>query len=175
MKRWVLRILVPVLLIAGVVHVAAVWAVPWVVMHYVLRGVARRAPINVVFHAPQLTARDRAIPLPSPDLLYSACVLDLAAGPIAASVQPGGDYLSLAVFDAVTDNVFVTNDQAAAQPIRLLIVGPDATAPTVPAGTKLVRVPTQKALLLLRALGATPKLLKRNETARRTLRCEEAR
>jgi uncharacterized membrane protein len=173
--RRVLRILVPVLLIAGVVHVAAVWAVPRVVMHYVLRGAARRASINAAFHAPPVTARDRAIPLPSPDLLYSTCVLNLAAGPMAVSVQPGSDYLSLAVFDAATDSVFVTNDQAAAGPIRLLIVGPGATAPTVPAGAKLVRVPTQRALLLLRALGATPELRQRNEAARRTLRCEEVR
>jgi uncharacterized membrane protein len=174
-KRWLVQILLPVLLIAGVVHMAAVWAVPRVVMHYVLRGAARRAPVNAVFHAPQVTARDRAIPLPSPDLLYSTCVLNLSAGPMAVSVQPGADYLSLAVFDAATDNVFVTNDRAAGGPIRLLIVGPDATAPNVPAGATLVRVPTQKGFLLLRALGATAELRQRNEVARRSLRCEEAR
>jgi uncharacterized membrane protein len=170
-KRGLLHIALPVLLVAGAVHVAAVWAVPRVVMHYVLRGAARRAPAGAVFHAPPVTVRDRAIPLPSPDLLYSLCVLDLSRGPVAVSVVPGGDYLSLAVFDAATDNVFVTNDQAAKGAIRLLIVAADTAVPVVAGGTQVVRVPSRQALLLLRALGATAELRTRNEIARRTLRC----
>ena len=170
--RVFLRVALPILLIAAAVHVAAVWAIPRLVMYRVLETVAARGGPNMVFHAPPATAASRAIPLPSPDLLYSTCALDLADGPVSVSVIPGQDYLSLAVFDAATDNVFVTNDAAVhGAPIRLLIVGPATPTVEAPAGTVVVRLDTRRGLLLLRGLAATPELRARNDAVRRTLVC----
>jgi len=172
MMRFFTRSLLPVLLIAAVVHAAAVWAVPRLVMHKVMQAIAAHGGPNTVYHAPPATAAARTIPLPSPDLLYSTCALDLAAGPVEVSVTPGPDYLSLAVFDAATDNSFVTNDENAhGQPIHLLIAGPATPDPSVPAGATLVRPDTARGLLLLRGLAATPELRARNDAARHSLVC----
>jgi uncharacterized membrane protein len=166
----------PVLAVAVLVHVAAVWAAPRVVMALVLHAVAKRAGTSGVFHAPPVTAAARGIPLPSPDLLYSTCTVDFAHGPVAVSVTPGTDYISLAVFDGGTDNVFVADDQTnPGQPIRLILTGPGQAAPAATPGSTVVPVRTRHALVLLRALAATPELLGRAEVARRSFMCEEAK
>jgi uncharacterized membrane protein len=166
------RYVLPLVLIAVAVHAGAVWAVPRLVMWKIMHDVTRAAGANTPYLPPRATALSRDIPLPSPDLLYGLCALDLSRGPVAVSVTPGPDYLSLAVFDAATDNVFVTNDQqAAGQPIRLLITGPGNSTPSIAADTRVVRLGTSSGLLLLRALAATPALLERNEVARHSLRC----
>jgi uncharacterized membrane protein len=173
MKATFLRFVLPVLFVAVVVHVALVWAVPRLVMYKVMQGAARLGGANMVYHAEPATGAVRTIPLPSPDLLYSICELDVSAGPVEISVTPGPDYLSLAVFDAATDNVFVTNDQqAGGKPIHLLVAHAGAVMPAVPAGVTLVRMNTPRGLLLLRALAATPALKARNDAARHTLTCK---
>jgi uncharacterized membrane protein len=165
--RHLLRTILPILVIAALVHIAVIWATPRLVMHRVLHIASAH---GTPFHAPQPTAADRKIPLPSPDLLYSTCVLNLSAGPILASVTPGPDYLSLAIFNAATDNVFVANDQTAQNhPIRLLITNTPTANP--PASTTIVQLGTTKGLLLLRALAATPAQQTSNEAARKTLTC----
>ena len=165
-----------VLAVAVLVHIGAVWAAPRVVMALVLHAVAKRAGTSGVFHAPPVTAAARGIPLPSPDLLYSTCTLDFAHGPVAVSVTPGTDYISLAVFDGGTDNVFVADDQTKpGQPIKLILTGPGQAAPPIPPGTTLVSVNTQHALVLLRALAATPELMGRAEAARRSFECGEVK
>lgn len=170
--RWVL----PVALIAAATHLAVIFAVPRVVMRRVMNGVAAHAAPNTPYHAPPATAATRAIPLPSPDLLYSVCALDVSDGPVSVSVTPGAEYLSLAVFDANTDNIFVTNDQqAGGQPISLLILGPASPDPAPRAGRQIVRLGTPSGLLLLRALAATPAQRAVAEAARQTLRCGKAR
>ncbi len=164
-----------ILVVAAAVHVVTILAIPHVVMHLVMARISEHAGINTPLHARQPTAADRGIPLPSPDLLYSSCALDLAKGPVRVSVNPGPDYLSLAVFDADTDNVFVASDKTAnGRPIVLLIAGPASPAPTVPADATLVRLRTTEGLLLLRGLASTPELAARNDAARKTLVCQPA-
>jgi uncharacterized membrane protein len=174
MIHFLTRRLLPVLLVAAIVHFVTIWAVPRVVMQLLQQAVATRAGVNTPYHAPPVTADARHIPLPSPDLLYSTCVLDLTGGPVLATVTPGQHYLSLAVFDEATDNIFVANDQTSAgQPIRILIAGPATPSPVVPPATALVRLHTRRGLLLLRGLAATPDLLKEADIARHSLVCAQ--
>jgi hypothetical protein len=111
------------------------------------------------------------VPLPSPDLLYSSCVLDVSAGPVLVSVTPGAAYLSLAVFDARSDNVFVTDDgDSGGKPITVLVTGP-GQAVAAPAGAVLARLGSARGLLLLRGLAATPALAAVSDQARHSLSC----
>lgn len=159
-----------VLAIAVATHVGIMAALPHVVMRRVLAGVTTMAGGSATFHAPQPRADVRTIPLPSPDLLYSGCVLDVGHADMAVSVTPGSDYLSLSVFDMNSDNVFVTSDrESAGQKIQLLISRtPKAAAP----GVQNVVLPSGRGLLLLRGLAATPEMAARTEAVRHTLRCK---
>lgn len=174
MNRFLIRWVLPVCLIAVATHLAVVVAAPRFVMRRVLSTLAQRTPANTPYHPPQPVAGQRNVPLPSPDLLYSLCTLDLRGGPVAVSVTPGALYMSLAVFDAATDNVFVSNDQqAAGQPISLLIAGPGSAARPA-AGQQLVRLASPTGLLLLRGLAATTAEQAQTDAARHTLACREA-
>jgi len=168
MKR-AARTIAAILLFAYAAHAATIWAAPRLVMAFVMHRLAAQSGVNRVVHAHALTASDRFIPLPSPDLLYSRCVLDVSRGPVDVSVTAAGGYLSLAVFDGNTDNVFVTHDNGQpGQIIRFTVAGPNDPTPTSQA---IVRLRSTRGLLLLRALAATPALAATAETARQSLRC----
>lgn len=174
MMRGILRLLPPTLLVAALVHLATVWAAPKLVMHLVMDGAASHAGLNHPQHAPKTSAATRFVPLPSPDLLYSTCVIDVSHGAVDVSVTPGDTYLSLSVFDSDTNNVFVASDRTSGgKPIRLRILPPQGDAP-VPDGVMGVHVPGTRALLLLRALASTPELAAKSEAARQTLSCAPA-
>ena len=159
-------------IVAACVHGVVVFAIPRAIMHIVLSRAATRGGYNTPLHTPLVTASARGIPLPSPDLLYSTCALNVAKGPVAVSVTPGAAYLSVAVFDMRSDNVFVADDQdAGGGPIRLQVVQADDPAPAPEAGVTLVRLPGTTGLLLLRGLAATPALREISERARQSLRC----
>lgn len=171
--RGFLRTLGAIALIAGVVHLAVVWYVPRFIMEVAIeRSAEASGGFNKVLHAPPVDHTARRVVLPSPDLLYSTCTLDLSAGPVAVSATPPAGYFSLSLFDTATDNVFVINDvQARGQPIRLLVSGPSTPEATPAPGEILVKMPSHQGLLLLRALAATPELAAGADVARRTLSC----
>ncbi|PWR18820.1 DUF1254 domain-containing protein [Zavarzinia compransoris] len=163
-----------VLVVAAVTHVAAVWALPRLIMSVVIdRAAATAGGPNRPLHPPAVDDTSRWVVLPSPDLRYSSCALDLRQGPVEVSATPPESYFSLSVFDAITDNVFViSNATTGSGPIRLVIAGPDKPPPTLPEGARLVTMPTETGLLLLRALAATPELAAAADEARRTLVCK---
>ena len=68
---------------------------------------------NTFHHGRAPTHKSRQIVMPSPDLVYSSCVYDLAAGDlvIAGELPPEGHYWSLSLYAHNTDNYFVLNDR----------------------------------------------------------------
>ena len=68
---------------------------------------------NTFFPGRAPTAKARQIVMPSPDLVYSSCVYDLAKGPLRmqGDLPPAGHYWSLSLYAHNTDNYFVLNDR----------------------------------------------------------------
>ena len=104
---------------------------------------------------PKLTLSDhtaREITTPNNDTLYGSAWLDLSQGPVVLSVPAlPGRYNSATLMSLTTDVVAVLGTRTAAQGGRYTIVGPGYTGPT-PAGTELVRSPTNDAWLLVRVV-----------------------
>ncbi len=73
----------------------------------------RKTGPNTFHHGRAPTHTSRQIVMPSPDLVYSSCVYDLAAGDlvIAGELPPEGHYWSLSLYAHNTDNYFVLNDR----------------------------------------------------------------
>jgi uncharacterized membrane protein len=171
-----LRRLLPWLLVAATVHLLAVWALPRVIMAR-LAAVASPQERAGVYLPPMTDHTQRRVVMPSPDLLYATCALDVAERPMRIRVDlrtPG--YSSIALYAANSDNYFVLNDrQAGDAPVDLVLIGPKAyaQAPAIPPGARTVTAPSNKGLLLMRVLvsdyGAEKDVV---EAARRTLRCE---
>jgi uncharacterized membrane protein len=171
-----LRRLLPWLLVAAAVHLMAVWALPRVIM-WRLSTTATAQERASVYLPPMTDHTQRRIVMPSPDLLYATCALDLSERPlrIRADLRTPG-YSSIALYASNSDNYFVLNDrQAAGVPVDLVLIGPQAyaQAPVIPQGARTVTAPSPKGLLLMRVLVADYASQKEVvEAARRSLRCE---
>ncbi|MCF8169041.1 MAG: DUF1254 domain-containing protein [Rhodoferax sp.] len=177
-RLWFYRILT-LLVTAILAHVLTVWAVPRVIMHFLMDGAMARSlqMHNRAAFPPPVTAQSRAIVMPSPDLLYSVCAFDLSGGPLRITANPGlPSYWSIALYGANSDNFFVLNDrQAAGKPVKLWLVaeGGHATGQPVPDGSQVVVAPSRKGFLLMRVLTGNYDSEKTVvEPARRTLGCE---
>ena len=171
-----LRRLLPWLLVAAAVHLLAVWALPRVIM-WRLSATAAPQEKAAVYLPPMTDHTQRRIVMPSPDLLYATCALDVSERPlrIRADLRTPG-YSSIALYASNSDNYFVLNDrQAAGVPVDLVLIGPRAyaQAPVIPPGARAVTAPSPKGLLLMRVLVADYASQKEVvEAARRTLRCD---
>jgi uncharacterized membrane protein len=175
MSRTLRRILF-LMALASAVHLLAVWALPRLVMQRLVNAVLPDEQAAVV-RPPMTDHTQRRVVMPSPDLLYAACALDVTERPMRVRADlRTPHYSSIALYASNSDNFFVVNDrQAAAGPVDLVLLGPKpyAQAPAIPSGARTVTAPSAKGLLLMRVLVADPgQDLAAAETARATLRCE---
>jgi uncharacterized membrane protein len=162
------------------VHLAAVWAAPRLIMQILMHGpMAQTMNMqNQAAFPPPVSAASRSVVLPSPDLLYSVCVFDVSSGPVRVQANPGlKSYWSIALYAANSDNFFVVNDQQARdKPVDLWLVseGANAQGHTVAPGSTVVVSPSKQGFLLMRVLTGDYEAEKAVvEPARRTLHCNK--
>lgn len=177
---WLRRVLVT-LGMAAAVHLLAVGAAPYLIMHTLMDGPISRGMNmrNQVAFPPPVSAKVKTVVMPSPDLLYSVCAYDLSEGPVRISANPQlTSYWSLALYGANSDNFYVVNDRkAAGKPVDLWLLAGNAEllGKTTDPGAVVVRSPSTKGFLLMRVLTADYEAEKSVvEPARRTLVCRKA-
>lgn len=163
---------------AILVHVAAVWAAPRLIMQVLLNGPTAKTldMRNKAAFPPPVSASSRDIVLPSPDLLYSVCVFDVSQGPVRVTAHPQlKNYWSIALYAANSDNFFVINDRKAGdKPVDLWLVseGANQEGQKVPEGSSVVVTPSKQGFLLMRVLTGNYEAERATvEPARRTLNC----
>jgi uncharacterized membrane protein len=173
MKRWLPRAAIVLLLAAGF-HLAAVWALPRVIVHVVTGRMAASVGVNHVFSQGLPTARSRAVVKPSPDLLYAGCVFDLSTGPLLVEGDLPGGYWSLSIFAANSDNFFVVDDrQMQSRHARYVLAATDRP-PGLPAELSTAPVivaPSAKGVLLFRILVLDPADMAAPLAAQQSARC----
>jgi uncharacterized membrane protein len=172
------------LALAFATYYASIWALPRVIMNRVHQIAepadapqAAQARGNLAVFPAMTSHSSRQVVMPSPDLLYAICSLDISQRPARISAHPtqAPAYWSIALYAANSDNFFAINDrQANSQPVQLILLAPGQAAPKdLPANTKLVSAPSTKVLLLMRTLATDyAKDSAALEVARRSLRCE---
>lgn len=134
---------------------------------------------NVAIAAPPTTAASRTIVRPSPDLLYVACLYDLAHGPVVVRAPRSSTYLSLSGFAANTDNFFALNDRGADAGSELAIAlvpagSPDAL-PAGAAGARRVESPSERGIVLARLRVESPAQIPDLRELQARVSCEPAR
>lgn len=144
--KWTLTVLVGAVL----VHVAATWALPRVIMNVAMTRIGGEGGINRFSHAARATHEFKAVVRPSPDLNYSICVLDVGAGPVRIEAPVSAPYTSVSVFAANTDNVFAQNDKDAAADGTVSVIVAREGAETADASANVVYLPGDKGLALVR-------------------------
>lgn len=169
--------LLGVALIAALTHLAAVHAYPRLLMHGAWEAISRSADDTGLVHAPRPDATSRTVVRPSPDLVYSVCLYDLAAGPWSIRLEVPDSYVSVSLYAMNTDNFFTVNDrQATAGTMELLIVsGPVDEYESASGGRPLVvRAPGERGMALVRYFAGSGANAAAIEAARRTLACGPA-
>jgi uncharacterized membrane protein len=161
------------LFIAVAVHIASLLALPPLIMMRTMNGITRAVVANTMLYPPQSTARSRGVVRPSPDLLYSICIYDLAAanGALRVSTHDMPDtYWSVSVFDADTNNFYALNDRHAGNDAAdFLLMAPG----TLPPNDQLpvVTAPSSRGIVLFRTLIDHESRLAEIDAGRRNADC----
>lgn len=175
-RRRIVRTLALIVGLATATHLLAVWAVPRLIMSRLLETV-EKAETDGVLLPPMTDASQRRVVMPSPDLLYALCRIDLGDRALRIRIDPGQVALwSLALYAANSDNYFAINDQrwrGEAVDLVLLPPGLRASQLAIPPGALTVSAPSARGLLLVRLLASDYEQERDAlERARQSLRCE---
>lgn len=141
------------LIIAVLVHFAAIFAVPRVMMNVAMDRLGA-AGVNVWHLSDRVTAASRWVVRPSPDFAYSACVFDLSQGPVVITATPWDDYWSLSLYAANSDNFFVIDDREAHSGAEITLVRRGAAHPE--GASMVTESPSVRGIALIRRLAPTP-------------------
>ena len=167
------------LVLAGIVHLAAVLAMPWLSERDAfsrLRSTLTADKSEIV--AAPATA-DTWLPQPDPALAVSACAYNLDEGPTRVSAQTGPLFQSLSFHAKASGTFFAITDRAAIRGALDLVVmtrqqldealaSEDEDEPT-----RDVRIvaPHREGFVVVRVLAAFPSLREEAETAAKSVSC----
>lgn len=133
----------------------------------------RKTGPNVFHHGRAPTHTSRQIVMPSPDLVYSSCVYDLAAGDlsITGTLPPEGRYWSLSLYAHNTDNYFVLNDrELPARSFAIVVSGKGRGHPHTDG--QVVESPTQTGIALIRMIQRKAEDLPVIQASQQSIRCD---
>jgi uncharacterized membrane protein len=166
-------------ILSAAVHYAAIIGYPYALMQGWHRRLVAEGARNHFVHGGTLTAKDRDRPKRgSPDLAYSAMAYDLADGPLRVTIPLTGQYMSVSLYAANTDNYFVINDrQARSGQFDFLLIGPETPSAPNPKSEDppTVRAPNTKGVALLRFLVLRASEMDKIESVRKKIHCEAVR
>ena len=162
--------LATVLVFALIGYFAVVLATPNLLMAGAMKKIsANGRGVNQFVFGPRVTEASRQVVRPSPDLLYSTCVYDLSKGPLRVHEAPWTNYVSLSVFQANSDNIFVMNDRQSPGGIDIVLA---KKGQATPPGARVVISPSDKGIILDRRLAPTEDAFQKADQARRADVCE---
>lgn len=152
--------------VAVAAHVATIFIAPYVLMHAAMERISRGGQlVNQWSHPPRTSEQSRRVVRPSPDLAYSACVYDLSDGPLRVTASAWDDYMSVSVFAANSDNIFVQNDRQAPNGVDFVLV---RRGDAHPAGAgQIVESPSARGIILQRRVAPTAERFAAAAAARR--------
>ncbi|MBV9467739.1 MAG: DUF1254 domain-containing protein, partial [Abitibacteriaceae bacterium] len=126
---------------------------------------------NTLHHAHQPTPQDREVPMPSPDLIYSAGAYDVTQHPLHITAPLTGSYLSLSLYADNMDNFFVQNDrQVQHHQFDVIVVGPGDPLPHA-TGSLVVRAPSATGIILFRCFAGTRLALRKVADVQQQIHC----
>jgi len=168
MKR-VTRSTIAVLALAvvafGAAHLAVVSAYPYVAMSAAMDRISQDGKaVNQWRYGQRATGKSRRIVRPSPDLANASCVYDLSSGPIRITAARSEGYMSVSIYSANSDNIFVVNDRAAPQGVDMILYRHGTPRPS--GAALVVESPSTKGIVLQRRLAPTPEAFAAAATAR---------
>ncbi len=162
-----LKPIILTIILAAMVHVAVVLALPSFVMNKAIKKIEANyintlkemgldtrnvTAINKVIHSLPIDVNSRNVVAPSPDLVYSIVIYDVSEKPLLIDVTIPDTYWSISFFSTRTDNYYVKNDrQLESNPAQFILVSENESV-EAPPNTKIVKAVTDKGIILFRSL-----------------------
>ncbi len=162
-----LKSIILTIILAVIVHVAVVLALPSFIMNKAIQKIEgsyintmkemgldtqNATALNKVIHSPPIDVNSRRVVAPSPDLVYSIIIYDVSEKPLLIDVTIPDTYWSISFFSSKTDNYHVKNDrQLESNQARFILVGENESVEARP-NTKVVKAATDKGIILFRSL-----------------------
>ncbi|MCX8172827.1 MAG: DUF1254 domain-containing protein [Archaeoglobaceae archaeon] len=116
------KAIVVFLISALVAHIAFIYAFPYLVVISNYLATRNEVRINEVYHEKPVDANFRKVVMPSPDILYSACVYDISNSDLLIEAEvPEFTYWSVSFYSITTDNFFTINDRVVKGRVALLL------------------------------------------------------
>lgn len=154
------------------IHTLTILVYPRAIMELVMQITEYRAGgVNKILHTPVANAEIREVVRPSPDMYYSVCILDVSKGPVKISTPVNQPYTSITIFASNTDNIFAQNDMAAVDgQLNVTVAGPAYNAED---SQRIIRLPTNKGVALIRRVFTDSEHRKEIDKSRRLAECRE--
>jgi uncharacterized membrane protein len=167
------------LLLAGIVHLSTVLAMPTAATQDAYSRLAQLTPVNAVVPLLAPSAQDATMPFMDPAFAVAVCRYDLSGGAIKLSAPLSQAYTSVTFYTRNSVAYYAINDRAAGRrAIELDLMTPEQHAQVpeeedVTAADRLIiESPTGRGLIVLRALAPEPGLM---FMARRALAAAQCR
>lgn len=170
-KGW-FKALLLVLGTAVVTHILCIALYPYgvLVSRYLLGK--ERVRENEVYHEKPVDASFRKVVMPSPDILYSACVFDLRKHELLLeAVVPPFTYWSASFYADNTDNFFTLNDRKVQGKVTLLLTSRKEVVSEGEGNPLVILSPSSRGIVIFRMFIPSRSLLPELEWYQRTIRC----
>lgn len=144
-KKWLIVVFLGTIFVHGI----SVLAYPKAMIALVMYITEMRAGgVNKMFHPALANARVREVVRPSPDMLYSVCIIDVSDGPVKVRTLANKPYTSITVFASNSDNIFAINDlQEVNGELEVVIARSGSRGNN---GDKVANLPTSRGIALIR-------------------------
>lgn len=161
------HVLLPVaymLVLAGMVHLVSVLAMPFLAQNTAYQRLQAIAQPNQVTLLPDASPADMTLPMTDPAFITAVCLYDLRERPLRVRVPASEDYTSVSFYTSRGVAFYALNDQAAGRIIELDLLSPSQRAALpedeeITAADRLVvESPSSRGIVLIRAFARYPDL-----------------
>lgn len=178
MIRWVLWLLGGALM-GGIVHLGTVLYLPTTATQDAYARIFPVSPVNAVVALPAPTSESTIVPFMDPAFAAAVCRYDLTGGPIKLRAPVSPAYTSVSFYTNKGVAYYAINDRAAGRRVIELELMTKAQRDELPeddetaaADRLIVESPSDKGLIVLRALAPEPGMMAAAKTALSAARCE---
>jgi len=116
------------LVLAGLIHIVAVLALPMLAPKNGYARLASLGPANTMIQIPPAAPGQQAMPMMAPDIRYAFCRFDLSNGPVRLTSPLADDLFVIALYSRDGDNFYsVTGADMKRPDVELIITTSDQT------------------------------------------------
>ncbi len=108
-----------VLVLAGLVHLVTILAMPFLAEQDAYRRLSRDSTVNEMVLLPDTTPAGGALPMLDPAFVHAVCIYNLGKQPLKVRVPATADYTSVSFYTARGVGFYALSDQAAGRVIEL--------------------------------------------------------